>query len=222
MSPSKLKPVYSGDFVILTIYHSAMARSCRVIWLAEELGIQYRLKAMDLFSQEMTAPQYLAIHPLGKVPAIEDGAHGEVVLWETLAIMEYMVATYSDGALLPPRDTIEGARAVQWMEFGENQLTLLASEVIVHATDMLPEGRKIPALVDRGNRELPRVVGVVENALAGKTFIGGEHFTAADIMLGFGLMIAQHAGFVSEHTPHCQAYFDRLAARPAYQKAMSL
>lgn len=83
----------------------------------------------------MTSEAYLAIHPLGKVPAIKDG---ELVLWETLAIIEYLTAKYGNATMLPPRDTAEGAKVVQWMEFGENQLTLMASEVIVHATDMLP------------------------------------------------------------------------------------
>ncbi|MFK7977589.1 MAG: glutathione S-transferase family protein [Halioglobus sp.] len=204
---------------MVTIYHSPMARSCRIIWLAEELGLQYHLETMDLFSEQMTGQSYLEIHPLGKVPAIKDG---DLALWETLAIIEYLAAKYGSDELLPARDTPEGAKAVQWMEFGENQLTVMASEVIVHATDMLPEGRKIPALVERGNAELPKLVGVVENALEGQSYIVGEQFTAADIIIGFALMIAKHAGFVNSDTPQCEQYFARIESRPAYQKAMAL
>lgn len=203
---------------MITIYHSPMTRSCRIIWLAEEIGLQYRLESFELFSEQMTAPDFLAIHPMGKVPAIRDG---DFVLWETLAIMEYLVAKYSDGALLPPRDTATGAATVQWMEFGENQLTVLASEVVVHA-GILPPERTIPALVQRGRDELPKVVGIVENALAGQPFIAGDSFTAADIVMGFALPIALHAGFLGNHTPNCLAYHETLAARPAYQKAMAL
>ena len=166
----------------------------------------------------MTAPEYLAIHPLGKVPAIQDG---DLVLWETLAIMEYLVARYSDGALLPGRETVLGATTIQWLEFGENQLTVLASEVVVH-DGFLPAERTIPALIDRGRQELPKVIGIVERALEGRPFITGEHFTAADIVLGFALPIARHAGFLGEQTPRCSAYLERLSARPAFQKAMSL
>lgn len=204
---------------MITLYHSPMARSCRIIWLAEELGIDYTLETMALFSPEMTGPSYLAIHPLGKVPAIKDG---ELTLWETLAIVEYVTAKYGNTDMLPPRDTARGAKAVQWMEFGENQLTLMASEVIVHATDMLPEERRIPALVERGKQELPKLVGVVEAALEEQEYITGDTFTAADIILGFALMITVHAGFVNETTPRCLAYYQRLSERPAYQKAMSL
>lgn len=203
---------------MITIYHSPMTRSCRIIWLAEELGLQYSLETYELFSEQMTAPGYLAVHPMGKVPAIRDG---DFVLWETLAIMEYLVAKYSDGALLPPRDTAMGATAVQWMEFGENQLTVLASEVIVH-DGILPPERTIPALIGRGRGELPKLLGIVETALAGQPFIAGDRFTAADIIMGFALPIAQHAGFLGSDTPRCLAYHETLAARPAYQKAMAL
>ncbi|GAB5451216.1 MAG: glutathione S-transferase [Halioglobus sp.] len=203
---------------MLTIYHSPMTRSCRVIWLAEELGLQYELKTYELFSEEMAAPEFLAIHPLGKVPAIRDG---DLVLWETLAIMEYLIARYSDGALLPPRDTVTGATAIQWMEFGENQLTVLASEVVVH-DGFLPAERTIPALIDRGRAELPKVIGIVEKVLDGRQYIAGDQFTAADIILGFALPIAAHAGFLGDDTPRCSAYLKRLSSRPAYQKATSL
>lgn len=204
---------------MFTIYHSPMARSCRIIWLAEEMRLEYQLETMALFSEEMTGQSYLEIHPLGKVPAIKDG---DLVLWETLAIIEYLTAKYGTSEMLPPRDTPAGAKAVQWMEFGENQLTVMASEVIVHAADMLPEGRTIPALVERGKTELPKLIAVLENALKGHTYMVGDTFTAADIIMGFAVMIATHAGFVNDQTPLCQQYYARLEQRPAYQKAMAL
>jgi len=203
---------------MITIYHSPMTRSCRIIWLAEELGLDYEVKSFELFSEQMTGPEFLAIHPLGKVPAIKDG---DFVLWETIAIMEYLVARYSAGELLPPRDTESGATAIQWMEFGENQLTVLASEIVVH-DGILPAERTIPALVDRGRDELPKILAIVERALNDQPYIAGEHFTAADIVMGFALPIAMHAGFLGSDTPSCVAYHERLSARPAYQKAMAL
>ncbi len=102
---------------MLKIYHSKQSRSMRVVWLCEELGLPYEVEHLAMFTPEMKTPDYLAIHPLGKVPAIDDGGF---VLWETGAIFEYLVARYSDGALIPPRDTREGARAAQWIGYGEN------------------------------------------------------------------------------------------------------
>ncbi|MBY0399122.1 glutathione S-transferase, partial [Myxococcota bacterium] len=98
---------------MLTIHHSPRSRSLRVVWLAEELGLPYRLQTLAMFSDEMKTPEYLAIHPLGKVPAIDDGGF---VLWETTAILSYLIGRYSDGTLLPPRETRAGALAIQWMD----------------------------------------------------------------------------------------------------------
>lgn len=203
---------------MLTIYHAPRSRSLRVVWLAEELGLPYRLHSLEMFSPAMQAPAYLAIHPLGKVPAIDDGGF---ILWETTAILAYLIGRYSEGALLPPRETQLGARALQWMDFGENPLTVVMGETAAHAGPM-PEARRIPALVTRGRAVAPSLVAVVEQALGERPFILGEQFSAADIMLGFGLGIARHLGFVDEGTPRTLAYSDRLTARPAYQRAAAV
>ena len=201
---------------MLKIYHSRQSRSMRVIWLCEEIGLPYTLEHLGMFTPEMKTRDYLAIHPLGKVPAIDDGGF---VLWETGAIFEYLVARYSDGALIPPRETQEGALAAQWIGYGENPLTIIMGEIAAHGGP-IPDDMKIPALVDRGRAIAPALVSVVERALGHHPFILGEEFSAADIMLGFGLNIARHLEFVNEETPRVRDYCDRLAARPAYQKAV--
>lgn len=205
---------------MLTIYHSPLSRSVRVLWLAEELGLDYQIAQLTLFSDAMQQPDYLAVHPLGKVPAINDDGF---VLWETTAIFDYLVSKYSDGALIPPRDTAAGAKVVQWINFAENPLTIIVGEMVAH-NGVLPPERCIPALVERGQEMLPDLVAVVESELAqqfeaGSEFIVGNSFTAADIMLCFGLMIAQYLGCVNETTPHTQAYCQRLLARDAYLRA---
>jgi glutathione S-transferase len=200
---------------MLKIYHSPQSRSQRVVWLAEELELEYELENLEMFSDEMKTPEYLAIHPLGKVPAIDDDGF---VLWETSAILQYLVAKYSDGALIPSADTPEGARQLQWMQFGENPLALIMGEVV--ANEMaLPEDRRVPALVERGRELAPALVKIVERALDPGPFILGDAFSAADIMLGFGLNIARYAGYVNDMTPRVSAYCERLAARPAYARA---
>lgn len=203
---------------MLTIYHSPQSRSLRVVWLAEELGLAYRVETFEMFGEAMRSPAYLAIHPLGKVPAIDDDGF---VLWETTAILAYLIGRHGDGALLPPRETREGARALQWMAYGENPLTVILGEVAAHAGPM-PEARRIPALVARGRELAPELVAVVERALEGRPYVLGAHFSAADIMLGFGLGIAKHLAFVNEATPRCLAYLERLTARPAYQRAAAV
>lgn len=203
---------------MITIHHSPLSRSLRVVWLAEEIGLAYEIRTVEMFSPAMKRPEYLAIHPLGKVPAIEDDGF---VLWETSAILAYLVARYSDGALIPKPDTREGALAAQWIGFGENPLTVIMGEIAAHGGP-IPEEMRVPALVDRGREIAPALVGVVERALGDEPYILGEAFSAADIMLGFGLSIARHLEFVSDATPRCRDYCDRLAARPAYQRAVAV
>jgi glutathione S-transferase len=200
---------------VITLYHSPQSRSMRVVWLAEEIGIPYRIHALEMFSDAMKDPAYLAVHPLGKVPAIDDDGF---VLWETTAILSYLVGRYSDGALIPPRETQAGARALQWMEFGENPLTIILGEIAAHAGPM-PEKWRVPALVTRGRDVAPSLVAVVEQALGEGPFILGEAFSAADIMLGFGLGIARYLEYVNDATPRTRDYLARLMARPAYQRA---
>ncbi|MAG31632.1 MAG: hypothetical protein CL908_12160 [Deltaproteobacteria bacterium] len=203
---------------MLTIYHSKQSRSMRVVWLAEEIGLAYELRHLAMFSDEMKTPDYLAVHPLGKVPAIDDDGF---VLWETTAILEYLVASYSDGALIPAPNTREGALVRQWMSYGENPLTVVMGEIAAHGGAMPPEQR-IPALVDRGNEIAPALVTVVERALGNSPYLLGDDFSAADVMVLFGLNIAKYLGFVNDGTSVARDYCERLVAREAYQRAASV
>jgi glutathione S-transferase len=187
----------------------------RVVWHCEEIGIDYQLESVEMFSDAMKRPEYLAIHPLGKVPAIEDDGF---VLWETGAILQYLDAKYGKATLIPPRDTEAGALAIQWMEYGENPLTLIMGEIAAHSGPM-PEKWRIPALVDRGREIASSLVGVVERALGEGSWILGDTFSAADIMLTYGLGIAGYLGHVNDETPRVRAYCERATARPAYQRA---
>jgi len=203
---------------MLKIYHSPQSRSLRVVWLAEEIGLPYELERLGMFTDDLKRPQYLSIHPLGKVPAIDDDGF---VLWETAAIFEYLVAKYSDGSLLPGRETRRGALAVQWALYGENPLTVIMGEIAAHGGAM-PEEMRIPALVERGRELAPALVRIVDRALDGAPYILGDAFSAADIMLSFGLNIARHLGFVTDETPRARDYCERLTQRPAFQRAAAV
>ena len=190
----------------------------RVVWLCEELDIAYRLEPVEMFSDAMKRPEYLAIHPLGKVPAIEDEGF---VLWETSAILEYLDAKYGDGRLFPPRGTAQGALVAQWVAYGENPLTLIMGEIAAHSGPM-PEPQRIPALVERGRDIAPKLVAVIERALDEGGWIAGETFSAADISVAYGLTIAAYLGYVNDETPRTRAYSERAMARPAFQRAAAV
>lgn len=200
---------------MLTIYHSPMSRSTRVIWFCEEIGLEYQLRTLEMFSDEMTSAEYLRVNPLGKVPAIDDNGF---VVWETGAILHYLNAKYASQTLLPPPATEAGARALQWLEFGENPLTVIMGEIAAHSGPM-PAERQIPALVARGEEMAPNLVAIIEDALGDQQWIVGDEFSAADIALIFGLMIADYLGFVTDSSPRVRAYLARGMARPAFQRA---
>ena len=187
----------------------------RVVWYCEEIGLDYRIESVEMFSDAMKRPEYLAVHPLGKVPAIEDEGF---VLWETGAILQYLDARYGGGALIPSPGTQEGALAAQWLAYGENPLTVIMGEIAAHSGP-IPESMRIPALVTRGREIADNVVGVVERALGDKTWILGDTFSAADIMLAYGLTIARYLEYVGDSTPRLAAYCERATARPAYLRA---
>ena len=106
------------------------------------------------------------------------------------------------------------------MEFGENPLTLTMGEIVANDS-ALPEERRVDALVTRGREIAPTLVNIVERALDPGPFILGEAFSAADIMLGFGLNIARYLDYVSDSTPRVRDYCDRLAERPALSRALA-
>ncbi|MCX2982905.1 glutathione S-transferase family protein [Halieaceae bacterium IMCC14734] len=201
---------------MITIHHSPLSRSMRVVWFCEEIGLEYRLETIEMFSDAMQQPEYLKVNPLGKVPAIDDDGF---VLWETSAILQYLDAKYGGGQLIPPRDTQAGALAIQWLEYGENPLTVIMGEIAAHSGPM-PEDRRIPALVERGQQIAPTLVQVVEKALGKQEWILGDSFSAADIMLVFGLMIADHLGYITADSQRVRAYLERAMARPAFQRAL--
>jgi glutathione S-transferase len=120
--------------------------------------------------------------------------------------------------MIPPRDTQAGALAIQWLDYGENPLTVIMGEIAAHSGPM-PQDRRIPALVDRGKAIAVDIVRVVEQALGDQQWIVGNNFSAADIMLVFGLMIADYLGYVNDDTPSVRAYLQRAMTRPAFQRA---
>ena len=127
---------------MIKIYHSPLSRSARVIWLAEEIGLDYSIEVLELFSDAMQHPDYLAVHPLGKVPAIDDNGF---ILWETPAIFDYLITRYSDGGLIPPRDTALGAQAVQPSQpVSPRQRTLVSRSSHLTLQASLPAPLSIP------------------------------------------------------------------------------
>ncbi|MGB5949285.1 MAG: glutathione S-transferase family protein [Parvibaculum sp.] len=200
---------------MIKVYHAPNTRSVRIVWLLEELGLPYELKTLAFNPKDLQSEEYLAIHPYGQVPSIdEDG----LILNESGAITQYILAKYGKGRLEPKAGTPEHARFLYWLHFAEATFMPPLGNIAQHAF-IRPEAERIPQLVMESQAKAKKVLSVLDRELAGKPFICGNDFTAADTMLGYNLLLSKMFGLLSDDYPNVVAYFGRLAARPGFQKA---
>lgn len=207
---------------MITLYHAPMSRSLRVRWLLEELAIPYQLEIRKL--AELKTPEYLALHPLGKVPSIRDDAagdgaagDGELVLFESGAIVQYLLETYGKGRLEPKRGSPLRPAFLQWLHFAEAGMTPPLG-LIVQNTLIRPEAERISAIVPDAIKGAGNALAVAERALAGRDWLLSE-FSAADVMMGYSVLLANFVKLVTDATPNLKAYLTRCQERTAFQRA---
>ena len=202
---------------MLTIYHLETSRSERIVWLMEELGLEYQL---EIFPRETSAaaPAPLkTIHGLGKAPVIRDG---DVVLAESGAIVEYIVHRHAGGRLAVPPDDPSYARYLYWLHFAEGSLMSLM--LIALVLSRVPEASTSPVTARIGAR-VQQMLAFVDTELGSGPWFAGTAFTAADVMMAFPFTTMRYFLDVDMAPyPNLFAYVERIAARPAYQKAMRL
>lgn len=198
---------------MITLYHIRGSRSCRVRWLLEELGLEYKLEPLSFRDGSLQSPAYLAKNPLAKVPTIEDD--GEV-LFESGAIVEYLLERYGGGRLAPKPGDPQRGKFLQWLHWCEATLCPPLGEIAQNAF-MKPENERIAAVVPDAQKRLGKVLRVLEEELEQKDFLLGGEFSAADIMAGYALHLAKLLGQLGEEYPRLHAYLERLGARPAFQ-----
>lgn len=203
---------------MLTVYHLKNSRSDRIIWLMEELGLPYELKHFDR-NPDMTSPPELAgLHPLGRAPAIVDG---DTLLVESGAIVEYIIQRHGGGRLSVGPDAPNYARYLQWMHAAEGSV-MPRFVMALFMGGTFPGVDQDSVVAARVKREAAKMVEFVESELGSRSYFAGDEFTAADIMTNFCFGIMSFTGTDLTQFPNISAYKARIAARPAYQKAMAL
>jgi glutathione S-transferase len=200
---------------MLTLYHSPQSRSIRPRWLLEEIGAPYEVKTISLADGDQKKADYLKLNPNGAVPTLVDG---DLVLWESAAICQYLADKFPDKRLAPPVGTPERGKYYQWIHYAMSGLEPAAVTIFMH-TIQRPEADRVPALVNEAKERLSAAVKVVDDAVAGREWILGSQFTAADVMVGSTLAWCQMMGMLGDQTPNAAAYLGRCAARPAFQRA---
>ncbi|TDE34545.1 glutathione S-transferase family protein [Antarcticimicrobium sediminis] len=202
----------------MKLYYAQNTRAVRVAWLLEELALDYEIEKFELGSPEMRAPEYRKIHPMGRVPVLEDG---EIRLFESGAIVQYILALYGNGRLQPDVGTQEFAAYLQWFHYCEGMIMPPINTLVVE-TILLPPERRTEVNVKRATKLLNQMLTTVEQQMEGCAYLAGD-FTAADIMTGHSVTVSRDMlGMDFSDKPNLNAYADRLLARPALQKARNL
>ena len=201
---------------MLKLHFAPNSRAVRSLWLLEELGLEYELNRMDFHPKDLKSDAHRARHPLGRIPVLEDG---DITLWESGAIAEYILERHKNGGLKPSSDAPNYPIYLQWFHYCEGMVMPPINTILVQ-TILLPPERRDETALGQAQRLLARAVQPVEDDMVGKDYLAGE-FTAADTMLGHAIMMSQRMGIVTDDHPNLTAYIERLKARPALQKAFS-
>ena len=200
---------------MLTVHHLQVSQSERIVWLCEELGLDYALKLYQRRADNRLAPDdYKALHPMGIAPVITDG---DIVLGESGAICDYICARYGEGRLVPGQDDPDFADHLFWFHWSNG--TFMATLMMQLVLSGGGEGNPAAAFVGDRSR---RGWAMIEARLGETPFIGGENLTTADIMMVYCLTTSRaFRGASIEGFPNIRAYLKRIGQRPAYQRAMA-
>jgi len=193
----------------LILYYSPGTRAERIRWILDELDLGYQVETIDLFKGEGQRPDYLAIHPLGQLPALK--INGEVMI-ESGAIVQWLAESVPGSELAPATDQPARRAFDQWMYFAVASLEAHAWEMMLHGK-ILPDKQAVKAIIPFAEQRYAKALKVLEQALRVQDYPVDGRFSAADIMIGYIL-----AWFPEQLVPYpgLQKYLARLQQRPAY------
>lgn len=198
---------------MITLYGVPNTRSTRVAWTLEELGLDWQFHFVNLEKGEHKSPEYLAVNPCGKVPALNDDG---LVLSESAAICHFLAEKYGDGKLMPAPATAESAQYHRLLSYVISELEQPLWTMGKHRF-ALPADKRIEAIFPTANWEFEKTAKQVSDWLGDNEFAVGEQFTVADILLCHTLIWAVHFGQILPD--NLEAYRKRISQRPALAQA---
>ncbi|HYH99437.1 glutathione S-transferase family protein [Hyalangium sp.] len=200
----------------MKVYFAPETRSLRPRWILEELGVPYELSKLDLMKGEHKQPEYMKVHPLGVVPALDTG---EFTMFESAAIVMHLADKYPEKGLTPAVGTQERAEYYQWILLAMTEaepplITILLNTVI------FPEAERQPAAIGPASQRFKVVASVIDKRMQGRDYIVGNTFTAADVVMTGVLRLGDRLGQLGDF-PGLQAYVKRQLERPAAVRTFS-
>lgn len=217
---------------MITVHHLNISRSHRVVWLLEELGVDYEIKRYERDPQTMLAPKsLLKVHPLGKSPVITDDAHGHVTVAESGAIIEYLIDRYDiESKLAPTAGTPTRLRYTYWLHFAEGSaMSPLLMKLVFNHIEKAPMpffAKPIAKAIAKKTKasfidpQIKAHLEFIEAELHKSTWFAGGRLTGADIQMSFPLEAAAARGGLDDSYPKIMAFLKRIHARAGYKRAL--
>jgi len=202
---------------MLKVHFVANTRAGRIVWLLEELGLEYEVNIMPFSKEGLKSEEHRSRHALGRVPVLEDG---DISIFESGAIIEYILARHKDGGLKPDVNSSEFPDYLQWFHYCEGMVMPPMNQIVVQ-TILLPPDRRDENVLLQAQKLLSKALAPVNEALAGKDYLVGD-FSAADLMLGHSCFMANRLGCVSDEMANIKAYVAKIEARPAFIKSIEM
>jgi glutathione S-transferase len=200
----------------MILYHCVSARSFRPLWALEELGLRYDLRMLP-FPPRSRRKDFLDINPLGTIPAFIDG---EIRMTESAAICQYLAARHGRGTLEVGCDEGDFGAYLNWLHFGEATLTFPQTIVLRYGRFELPE-RRLPQAVEDYTRWFLSRLKAISPVVSSRPYLCAERFTAADISVGYALMLAEHLKLEDRFPAGVAEYWQRLRGRTGFTRALA-
>lgn len=199
----------------VTLYHCSGARSTRVVWTLEEMGLDYTLKTLP-FPPRVFEKEYLGVNPLGTVPYFVEG---DTRMTESSAICQYLVDTRGPTPLAVTTGEPDYGAYLNWLYYSDATITF-PQTIVLRYSRLEPQERRLPQAVEDYRRFFLGRLRAVDAALAdGREYLCAERFTIADICVGYALYLARILKIEEAFTPNVGEWWHRLSSRPAFRRA---
>ena len=202
---------------MLTLHFAPNSRAGRIVWLLEELELEYDINKMAFNPKDLKSDEHRARHPLGRVPVLDDG---DVRIYESGAIVEYVIERHKNGGLKPEVSDPLYPEYLQWFHYCEGMVMPPVNTIVVQ-TLLLPPDRRDETVLGQAQRLLAKALEPVDESLAGRDYLIGA-FSAADVMLGHACFMSNRLECVSDEMANLKGYVERIAERPAFKTAIEM
>ena len=202
---------------MLKVHFAPNSRAGRIIWLLEELSLPYEVNNMAFHPKDLKSDEHRKRHPLGRIPVLDDG---EIRIYESGAIIEYVLERHKNGGLKPSVDDERYPEYLQWFHYCEGMVMPPINTIVVQ-TILLPPDRRDETVLGQAQRLLTKSLAPVNETLEGKDYLIGD-FSAADLMLGHSCFMGNRMGCVPDEMVYLKQYVEKISNRKAFKTAIEM